>query len=226
MSDELESKKTLNAKHRGNLENVYFNTLSKDLDRLMGLLFAFTTQTKTSIYFYGYGERLKPAVDDCIGKLAPKKFHESLKTAWYRASKELVATFSTEVPSGITLRKLEIKDAVTVNELWPHNGKETIKFVKHAIENDLTIAACDSNGRLIAWCLRLPLGSLGLLQVMSSQRRLGFGSLMVRVLSKKIAEQNLDVFAPVVTENTPSRRMFEKLGFEKIDEIYWTLEEY
>ncbi|XP_062138697.1 uncharacterized protein LOC133847559 [Drosophila sulfurigaster albostrigata] len=214
------------AKHGGILDYVYFNTLCDDLDRLIRLLHAFTTQTKASLNLYGYGQRLKPAVDDCIKKLGPKKFHESVETAWYKASKELVATFSTETPPGITLRKLEIEDAETVNELWPHHDKGTIKFVKHVIKNDLTIAACDSNGKLLAWCLRLPLGSLGLLQVLSSQKRLGLGSLMVRVLSKKIAEQNLDVFAPVVTENTPSRRMFEKLGFEKIDDIYWTLEEY
>ncbi|XP_034099504.1 uncharacterized protein LOC117564727 [Drosophila albomicans] len=214
------------AKHGGISDYVYFNTLSEDFDRLIRLLYAFITQTKVPLFLYGYGGRLKSAVDDCIRRLSSKKFHETVKTAWYKASKELVATFSTEAPPGITLRKLEIEDAETVNELWPHHTKRSIKFVKHVIENDLTIAACDSNGKLLAWCLRLPLGSLGLLQVMPSQKRLGLGSLMVRVLSKKIAEQDLDVFAPVVTENTPSRRMFEKLGFQKIDNIYWTLEEY
>lgn len=69
---------------------------------------------------------------------------------------------------------------------------------------------------------RLPSGSLGLLRVVDTHKRRGLGSLMVRYLSKKISELGDEVRAPVVTENTPSRKMFEKLGFQQIDHVYWT----
>ncbi|KAL7739961.1 hypothetical protein ACLKA6_013148 [Drosophila palustris] len=42
--------------------------------------------------------------------------------------------------------------------------------------HNISIGACDADGKLIAWCLRLPLGSLGLLQVLESHKRLGLGS--------------------------------------------------
>lgn len=66
------------------------------------------------------------------------------------------------------------------------------------------------------------MGSLGVLQVLPSHRRLGLGGLLVRYLSKRISELGEEVLAPVVSENAPSRKMFEKLGFQQIDYIYWT----
>ncbi|XP_060665898.1 LOW QUALITY PROTEIN: uncharacterized protein LOC132798161 [Drosophila nasuta] len=162
---------------------VYFNTLSENLDRLIKLLFGYTTNAKAYYFLYGYGEHLL---------------------------------------RGLVCAHWETADAEIVNELWPHRAERTIEFVKHLIDHNISIGACDSNGKLIAWCLRLPLGSLGMLHVVASQRRLGLGSLMVRCLSKKIAEHNDEVLASVVPENMPSREMFEKLGFRQIDNVYWT----
>jgi len=67
----------------------------------------------------------------------------------------------------------------------------------------------------------LPIGSLGLLQVLESHKRLGLGSLLVKSMAKKISAAGDQVLAPVVTKNTPSRSMFEKLGFRAIDNTYW-----
>ncbi|KAH8377482.1 hypothetical protein KR093_005692 [Drosophila rubida] len=206
--------------HGGIHKNVYFNTIADNLDRLVELLFSYTTDVKQYV-LCGYGERLKPAVDAYI-KQYDKEAMQTTGTAWYRAPKETVATFSIKPPAGITLRKLETADAETVNEIWPHRAEGSVEFVKQLIENEISVGACDDNGKLIAWCLRLPLGSLGLLQVVASHKRLGLGSLMVSYLSTKIAELGQEVLAPVVTENMPSRRMFEKLGFKKIDNVYWT----
>lgn len=68
---------------------------------------------------------------------------------------------------------------------------------------------------------RLPLGSLGLLQVVESHKRLGLGSLMVSYLSKKISELGEEVLADVLLENTPSNTLFTKLGFQKIEYAYF-----
>lgn len=67
----------------------------------------------------------------------------------------------------------------------------------------------------------LPLGALGLLQVMDTHKRKGFGNLAVRYMSKLLAEKDIEVTAPVVIENVASRAMFEKLGFKVIDKVYW-----
>ncbi|KAM8715300.1 hypothetical protein ACLKA7_002365 [Drosophila subpalustris] len=206
--------------HGGPSKYVYCNTLSHNLDRLSKLLIGCLATAKEYL-IYGYGERLLPAVDAHIKRFDQEQL-ETAQTAWYRASKEVVATFSIEPPSGIKLRALEIEDAPTVNEIWPHRAEGSVEFVKHLIGHNISIGACDADGKLIAWCLRLPLGSLGVLQVLESHKRLGLGSLMVRYMSKKICELDEEVLAPVVTENTPSRKMFEKLGFQHIDNVYWT----
>lgn len=145
-------------------------------------------------------------------------------------------------PAGITLGSLRIKDATLINDKWAHSFEGSVNFVKQLIRHNVSVGAYDSDGKLIAWCLRrvllqlltkkmvyclilkyrYALGSLGLLQVLESHKRLGLGSLLVRYLSKRIVELGDEVLTPVVTENIPSRRMFEKLGFQQIDYVYWT----
>lgn len=68
---------------------------------------------------------------------------------------------------------------------------------------------------------RLPLGSLGLLQVEDSHKRRGLGQLAVKLMSKYLAEHDIKVTAPVVVTNVASRSMFEKLGFKIIDKVHW-----
>ncbi|XP_064540979.1 uncharacterized protein LOC135430297 [Drosophila montana] len=208
-------------KHLSVHKEVSFNTLSSNLDRLTSALLCLTSKAEDIYLFAAYGERILPAVEVCSKQL-PNLRQQTTQTAWYSASKELVATFSAEPPAGIELRSLDIEDAPTVNEIWPHRADGSVEFVKLLIVHNVSVGAYDEQGKLIAWCLRLPIGSLGLLQVLESHKRLGLGSLMVRYLSKKISEMGDEVLAPVVTENTPSRKMFEKLGFQKIDNVYWT----
>lgn len=51
----------------------------------------------------------------------------------------------------------------------------------------------------------------------------GYGSLVVKGISKKIAQRGHDVYAGVVEENTPSRGLFGELGFEAIGEARWIM---
>jgi len=57
-------------------------------------------------------------------------------------------------PSGFTLRKLDTGDAPTVNEIWPHRSEGSEEYVKLLICHNISVGACDNNGKLIAWCLR------------------------------------------------------------------------
>ncbi|XP_034473677.1 uncharacterized protein LOC117781066 [Drosophila innubila] len=200
-------------------KTVYFNTLSNNLERLANALLCLTYSSE-EYQLHGYEERLAPAADVYI-RQCDNSQRLLLKTSWYRASKEVVAKFSIEPPSGITLRELETKDAETVNEIWPYREKGSEEFVKCLIDHNISVGAYDNKGKLIAWCLRLPTGSLGLLQVKESHKRLGLGSLMVRYMSKKITKLDGEALASVVIKNTPSKNMFEKLGFHKTNIVYW-----
>lgn len=49
----------------------------------------------------------------------------------------------------------------------------------------------------------------------------GYGTIVVKHLSKKIAEMGHDINAGIFEKNYPSRNLFEKLGFKSIGEVHW-----
>ncbi|XP_016981662.1 uncharacterized protein LOC108046475 [Drosophila rhopaloa] len=202
------------------LKHLYFNTLSHNLDRATKALECLNV-FENKYVFFGFCSRLKPVVEHIGKKYYATKELTTDDTCWYSASKELIDTFTIEVPSGITLLNLAVEDAETINEIWPHRGPGSIKFVRCLIKYNVSLGAYDDSGKLVAWCLRLPIGSLGLLQVLESHKRLGLGSLLVKSMAKKISALGDQVMAPVVTKNTASRNMFEKIGFRSIDTTYW-----
>ncbi|XP_022214706.2 uncharacterized protein LOC111069116 [Drosophila obscura] len=204
-----------------NLQHLYFNTLSDDLSRVTKAVECLKPSNDEYLFF-GYSSRFDSLVRN-IGKTCTgiTKELSIVDVVWYYASKQVVSTFTVEVPNGIRLDNLSIKDAETINEIWPHRADNSVKFVRRLIQFNVNIGAYDETGKLVAWCLRLPIGALGLLQVLESHKRLGLGSLMVRALSKKINDLGDSVVAPVVPQNTASRSMFEKLGFQQIDTGYW-----
>ncbi|KAH8249768.1 hypothetical protein KR032_012221, partial [Drosophila birchii] len=222
------------------INHLYFNTLSENFENITKALECLKPK-ENEYLFFGFGSRLKPVVEDIGKKLFTKELH-LVDTIWYKASKELVDSFTFEIPSGIILKDLSVEDAKTINEIWPHRAPGSIDFVKNLIQFNVNQGAYDESGKLVAWCLRwdllmffkfiiimrqlififrLPIGSLGLLQVLDSHKRLGLGQLMVKTVSKKISALGEQVLAPVVYQNTASRNMFEKIGFQPIDTVHW-----
>ncbi|XP_017060398.1 uncharacterized protein LOC108100837 [Drosophila ficusphila] len=201
-------------------KHLYFNTLSDNLERVTKGLECLTF-VNGEFNFFGFCSRLKPIVEHINKKFYSTNELAIVETVWYGASKELIDTFTIELPSGITLLNLAVEDAETINEIWPHKGPGSINFVRLLIRQNTCLGAYDDSGKLVAWCLRLPIGSLGLLQVLESHKRLGLGSLLVKSMAKKISALGDQVTAPVVTANTASRNMFEKIGFRPIDTTYW-----
>ncbi|EDW88435.1 uncharacterized protein LOC6527635 [Drosophila yakuba] len=200
--------------------HLYFNTLSDNFDRVTKAVECLKSFGKEYVFF-GFSSRFKSLVDH-IGRIYYiTKAPYFVENVWYTASKELVDSFTIQVPAGLTLRNVNLEDAETINEIWPHRAPGSIEFVRSLIKYNINLGAYDDNIKLVAWCLRLPIGSLGVLQVLESHKRLGLGSLMVKSMAKKISAAGDPVFTPVVTKNTASRSMFEKLGFRVIDTLYW-----
>ncbi|XP_037958664.1 uncharacterized protein LOC119688094 [Teleopsis dalmanni] len=198
---------------------TFVNTLSTNQERLLQALHCLDPNKE--LFLYGFQEHVKQTIDNYFKCFTMDTTSIYSGTNWFHLDKEKAEQFSIEAPTGIKLIKLEPRHAEKVNSIWPHRGPDSIDFVNYIIKNDICVGAEDESGELVAWCLRLPLGSLGLLQVVDSHKRLGLGSLMVRTLSHTLAKNNIEVMAPVVFENVASRSMFEKLGFRAIDKVYW-----
>lgn len=113
-------------------------------------------------------------------------------------------------------------DGAKINDLWPHAHNGSLYFIQRLIEMNLNIGAFTKDeDELIAWCLRIEMGSFGSLQVDERFQRRGLGSLIVKIMSKRLAETGKDITAGIVDSNYKSRNMFQKLGFKHIDDTHW-----
>ncbi|XP_037805747.1 uncharacterized protein LOC119599892 [Lucilia sericata] len=201
------------------LYQVFFNTCGDNNERLLTALNCL--DSSESYLLAGYQDYLVPTVEQhFIDSGLDKADCKPCGTCWYHISKDQAKQFTIDPPSNIQFKALELCHAEQINSIWPHRGPGSIEFVKLLIRLNDSVGLFEDNN-LVAWCLILPLGALGLLQVMDTHKRKGFGNLAVRYMSKLLAEKDIEVTAPVVFENVPSRSMFEKLGFKVIDKVYW-----
>lgn len=69
--------------------------------------------------------------------------------------------------------------------------------------------------------LRFTSGLLLALQTDKEHFGHGYAALVVKAISKQIAELGHDITAGVFEVNTPSRSLFEKLGFKVIGNVNW-----
>lgn len=126
------------------------------------------------------------------------------------------------LPSNLRLAPLTLMHADPINSAWPHRYEGSDQFVRYSIKNHLSLGLFDENGDLLASSLMYDSGALGLVQVDKNHLRKGFGSLIVKAMSKKIAEElEIDITATIVESNKISSEMFTKLGFKPIDKHSW-----
>lgn len=65
-------------------------------------------------------------------------------------------------------------------------------------------------------------GSLGILQVDEQHLRKGYGEIVTKAITKKIAlKSEIDVTANITFSNLKSFNLFTKLGFKDIDKNFW-----
>lgn len=83
--------------------------------------------------------------------------------------------------------------------------------------NDCYGVFLQSNGDLVCWVLKNHLGQLGILQTLPEYKRRGYATLIIKVMSKDIAEDGHDPLGTVLVGNIASEGMFEKLGFHRMD---------
>ncbi|KAH8283185.1 hypothetical protein KR054_012648 [Drosophila jambulina] len=147
-------------------------------------------------------------------------FRDSTDLFYMKAEEAL--QLRVEPPPGFVLRSLSVEDAPLVDEEWPNHHLGSLYFIERQIRLCLSVGLYKvETQELVAWCIRLQGGYLGALQVKDSYKRRGFGSLVTREISYRLAAQGHDVMALVGPSNAPSAGMFRKLGFQAIDQCLW-----
>jgi len=126
------------------------------------------------------------------------------------------------IPQNFRLDSLSKENAVKINSVWPHRSEGSLSFIEYMIEYNTNIGLFNESGELIAWCLRLDFGSLAALQVDENNLRKGYGEIVTKVISKKIADEcDADITSNIVHKNIKSLNLFNKLGFKVVDNNHW-----
>ncbi|BFF95891.1 uncharacterized protein DMAD_13198 [Drosophila madeirensis] len=199
---------------------VYLNTVKESLEELQSALYALNLQTWHLIC--GYEERLQPVVEHywaARGQPCQLVHQDALV---YHFPKSAIKKFPRTDTPNLYCRNLEPIDAHEVDKHWPYRSDGSLSLITGFIKNNIS-AGFFENGKLHGWCLRSPHGSLSNLHVLAAYRRAGVGSTIIRFIAEVIEGTDSEVLATVLPENEKSRNMFEKLGFEIINTVYWSV---
>lgn len=133
-----------------------------------------------------------------------------------------VESFLLRIPQNFRLGQLSPDHAQLIKNAWTHGSEFSANTVAYLIANNKNIGLFDESDTLVAWCLTFDFGSLAALQVEEAHMRKGFGSLVTKAITKKIAEEfDVDVTYNYVNGNLRSQLLAEKIGFKKIDDNQW-----
>jgi ribosomal protein S18 acetylase RimI-like enzyme len=109
-------------------------------------------------------------------------------------------------------------DAPFIASYWPHGRSPA--YVEERIRA-LPSAAIRRRGKLVAWALTHDDGSMGFLHVIAEWRGRGFARSLTTALSLRLLRLGLRPFLYIVKDNTPSIRLTESMGFERVGRFSW-----
>ncbi|BFF96269.1 uncharacterized protein DMAD_13505 [Drosophila madeirensis] len=142
----------------------------------------------------------------------------------YFLPRKAALELNVDVPSGFYLKALSQQDAEVVDSAWEWSHSGTLFFIERQIATSTCVGLYrEDNQELVAWCIRAQDGFLAALQVKDSHQRRGFGAVVVKEYSRRVALLGYDVTAEVCPSNKASSGLFQKLGFKVIDQCSWLL---
>lgn len=125
----------------------------------------------------------------------------------------------TDVPENVYLAPLKIENTETICTIYPHRYEGIIPYVENIIELNGGIGLYSkSTGSLLSWVLRNEHGGIGTLQTIASELRKGYGKIVVKAMTRRIADSNDDVSVFILKDNFKSQKLFLSLGFIKVGE--------
>lgn len=176
-------------------------------------------------HFMSYPKNLEKFILDFISErqLGKIKFIDDLFVM--RLKQEEALKLEINIPEGFELKKLSIEDLTKIHSIWSIKSlfvMDTKKYIEHCIQTNINVGLFDKNNELLAWIMTFDFLSLMHLYTISDHRRKGYASLMVKAISKKMAnELNCDITAFVALENSKSLKLFKKLRFEQDEGCSW-----
>nr|XP_023017122.1 uncharacterized protein LOC111506319 [Leptinotarsa decemlineata] len=143
----------------------------------------------------------------------------------YSIPKEEAILFNIECPEDMKLGDVEPRHSKKIHSGWSFKKyPQSYEFVCSLIENNGGVGLfLKSTDELVAWVLKSGLGELGLLHTSEKYRSSGFASIVMKQLSKQIAQEGQDPETNVILTNGASNKLMKKLGFKNHSVSYYFL---
>ncbi|XP_017885571.1 uncharacterized protein LOC108628272 [Ceratina calcarata] len=120
-----------------------------------------------------------------------------------------------ELDPDIQVLPLEAEHAKGIYELYPANDMECHELFRRLIDK-LPAGGVFLKGSLAAWMVQSYYGAMFSMQTKPEHRRKGYGTKLVRYLTKRVVEKGYQPFVVIRPENEASQSLYKKLGFRKL----------
>uniref|UniRef100_A0A224XT86 GCN5-related N-acetyltransferase Rv2170-like domain-containing protein n=1 Tax=Panstrongylus lignarius TaxID=156445 RepID=A0A224XT86_9HEMI len=161
---------------------------------------------------------LEPALTKVLStRSSPAIGHDMV----YWLPAEEVIKFDVKVPDGMRLDELKEEHAERINSVWPHRSDGSVEMMKLMMWVNFGKGLFNSNGELAAWAFYWFFGALGVVQTAESERRKGYGKVVVQAVCKEMGLRGLDVHLNIVEGNTVSEAFFKSLDFKHAFNSVW-----
>eukprot|EP00048_Salpingoeca_helianthica_P022903 m.21031 g.21031 ORF g.21031 m.21031 type:complete len:410 (+) comp7984_c1_seq1:45-1274(+) len=128
------------------------------------------------------------------------------------------------VTEGIVLDWVRPADVPIINDLWPYRSAKSIDTIT-AIARSMpcVCARTVADGKPACWMVTYHYGSIGMLHTLESHRRQGLARAVVLALCNhlRIVRPGMAPFCHIIDDNTPSRALFESMGFVRRGTADW-----
>lgn len=138
----------------------------------------------------------------------------------YAIEKLLKFLCFNRIPEKFSIHSLSTQDMEYAHSQYPYCHDVHLSFFKMLHKFNKNLGIYNQNGELLAWCLLHQPNAFTALQVRTDRQRTGLGSLLLRNMAKSLASEGKDSFAIIVDGNQASTNLFQKVGFECIDEVF------
>ncbi|KAG5896306.1 hypothetical protein JTB14_008862 [Gonioctena quinquepunctata] len=129
--------------------------------------------------------------------------------------------FQSKCPDHLRLSKLQVTDSNLMNSTWAGRFPGSEEYIATLIEKIGGYGLyLKSTNELVAWVVKKGLGEIGLLQTVDQQKKKGLASILLRKISKEIAEDGDDPTGTVSAINIPSRTLLEKWHIKNAGSCY------
>ena len=131
-------------------------------------------------------------------------------------------SFTITIPENTMIKSLTEQHAKTCNDMWQWRSNNSDKFIRSLILINGGYGLFNqTTNELLAFALINDHFATGLLNVAKQCRGKGYGELMARYLTIKIAKMGLHPTCYIDAHNTVSQKLYNKIGYKKIGDINW-----